>query len=147
MPAQSSTGSQNHPKTRKTMIIYLSGAITGQDPKEVCRVFKEAGRKVKSLEHEYRTPLAIPPPEDEEKDKWLYYMKKALRIALDCDAVYCLEGWNKSKGATIERNLFRNLGMKIYYTHTIDNIDKSKAKITDNKVKKVKRDNVVESVQ
>ena len=118
------------------MIIYLSGAITGQDPKEVCRMFKEAGRKVKLLGHEYRTPLSIPPPEDEEKDKWL-----------DCDAVYCLEGWNKSKGATIERNLFRNLGMKIYYNHTIDDIDKNKVKLIDNKVKKVKRDNVIERVQ
>jgi len=104
------------------MIIYLSGAITGQDPKEVCRVFKDAGKKVKSLGHKYRTPLSIPPPEDGEEDKWLYYMKKAIRIALECDAVYCIKGWNSSRGATIERNLFNNLGMKVYYKHTINEI-------------------------
>lgn len=45
---------------------------------------------------------------------WLDYMRAALHDLIDCDAVALLPGWEKSRGARIERHLAIELGMPVH---------------------------------
>lgn len=46
---------------------------------------------------------------------WAWYMRHALRMLTDADGVALLIGWQQSRGATIERNLARDLDMPVHY--------------------------------
>ena len=75
---------------------------------------------IQELGHEPMSPLTIPaPPRCTEHEEWLYYMKKSVKMMMDCDAMLCLEDWNKSRGATLERKLFFDLGLPVFYYHSI----------------------------
>lgn len=50
-----------------------------------------------------------------------FWMRKSLSLMMDCDAVYFVAGWEKSKGARIERALVESIGMEII---TDENIEK-----------------------
>lgn len=43
---------------------------------------------------------------------WADYMRADLKLLLDCDYIYMLEGWEDSKGARLERELAENLGIE-----------------------------------
>ena len=44
------------------------------------------------------------------------FLKFDLRILAACDAVFMMPGWEKSKGARMERDRAIKLGMPIYYS-------------------------------
>lgn len=43
------------------------------------------------------------------------HMRKDLRMLLDCDAIYMLCGWERSKGATIEKAVAYSCGMEMIF--------------------------------
>lgn len=43
---------------------------------------------------------------------WADYMRADLKLLLDCDYIYMLEGWEDSKGARLERELAERLGIE-----------------------------------
>jgi len=45
---------------------------------------------------------------------WLDYMRAAIHDLIDCDAVALLPGWEKSRGACIERDLAVALGLPVH---------------------------------
>jgi nucleoside 2-deoxyribosyltransferase len=103
------------------MKIYISGPISDICKKTAAKNFKIAGDMIQELGHEPMSPLTIPPPSREctEHEEWLYYMKKSVKMMMDCDAMLCLEDWNKSRGAQLERKLFFDLGLPVFYYHSV----------------------------
>lgn len=51
----------------------------------------------------------------EHQAHWVRCMKKDINALLTCDEIVLLDGWTKSKGATLEHHIARNLGLTINY--------------------------------
>ena len=45
---------------------------------------------------------------------WVEFLKQDLRELIDCDAVFLLKGWEKSRGATLEAFVAHTLGLRLY---------------------------------
>lgn len=88
--------------------VYLSGKITG-DPDYAFK-FKCAELYVKSLGYKVISPVGR---FDKPGMPWIYYMIRALRKMLKCNAIYMLPDWVYSKGAQIEHSLAVNLEYEI----------------------------------
>lgn len=46
---------------------------------------------------------------------WEFYMRHALKAMLDCDAIFMLVGWSSSRGANVELDLAKELGMGVMF--------------------------------
>lgn len=46
---------------------------------------------------------------------WEFYMKHALKAMLDCDMIFLLNGWSSSRGAQIELDLAKKVGMGVMF--------------------------------
>lgn len=46
---------------------------------------------------------------------WLLCMKADIRALLTCDGIYCLRGWENSRGARIEQFIANALDMLVLY--------------------------------
>lgn len=88
--------------------VYISGPITGVDFGNHF-AFSSARAVLELCGYE-----AVDPSEVQLDDEatWADYMKADLKLLLDCDFIYMLEGWEDSKGARLERELAENLGIK-----------------------------------
>lgn len=53
---------------------------------------------------------------------WEFFLKRDVKEMLTCDAVFVLDGWKHSKGATFEVKTALTVGMKIYEFDEDDNI-------------------------
>ena len=102
-----------------TKMIYVSGPVTKN--KNATTQFNEADKFIRKLGHIPLNPIRIDPPHPLKKDKWLYYMRKSVELLVKSDALFLLDGWEKSKGARIEFDLCIKLGIPIYF-----NCDKEK---------------------
>ncbi len=87
--------------------VYLSGPVTGRDPHETEHLFKIAEKAVRNLGLEPVNPLNFCTPDME----WCEAMKVCIRVLLDCHLITMLPGWEESKGAPIEYNLAKELGI------------------------------------
>jgi hypothetical protein len=91
------------------MTVYIAGPMTGLPEFNyptfayVAAVLRDGGEEVRCpTEHDYGT------------DKpWDFYMREALRLLLECDRVVLLPGWKESRGARLERQVAKALGMEI----------------------------------
>lgn len=52
---------------------------------------------------------------DEQQAHWVRCMKKDINALMSCDEIVMLDGWTKSKGATLEHHIARSLGLTINY--------------------------------
>lgn len=95
------------------MKIYCCGPITGYADYNL-PAFDEAEGFLRHLGHEVINPCAL----DEEGDRgdtWENYLKRDLKLLVDCDAIVLLDGWHKSRGAMLEFYVATNLGLKFYF--------------------------------
>jgi len=92
------------------MKVYLSGPITGKSNSE--EIFAQAERDVGLWAESVTNPMII---ESSGLVGWAACMKVALKLMLECDAVYMLDGWAASKGANLERYVASQLGLPIFY--------------------------------
>lgn len=80
------------------MKVYISGPITGTT--EYRERFRVAESLLRAAGHIPMNPVEIlNMPED---TAWADYMKIDLQILDLCDGIYMLNGWQESKGASIE---------------------------------------------
>lgn len=93
------------------MKVYIAGPMTGL-PDWNFPAFAEAAKLLSGEGHDVVNPAAL---HDHTDQPWLFYMKSALKAMLDCDSVYALHGCSMSKGASIELQLARSLGMPVRY--------------------------------
>lgn len=92
------------------MTVYLSGPMTGHTDlnfpsfTEAAQRLRAAGMHVISP-HEHQ--------EDGPPKPWTFYLRKDLRLLLECDTIIMLTGWRNSRGAVLERHVAAELGMTI----------------------------------
>ena len=92
--------------------IYISGPISGVSLETAYNNFTNA--EVQLLEEDYEpvNPFNNGLPSNAT---WEEHMRADLKLLLDCDAIYMLEGWEKSRGARIEYALAVDLKMDVQY--------------------------------
>jgi len=95
--------------------IYIAGPMTGL-PEFNYPAFNAEAARIRALGYHVENPAENP---DQENGAWEDYMKMALRQMLMCDTVAMLPGWGKSKGALIEYNLAKSLGLEIWDANDI----------------------------
>ena len=95
-------------------IVYIAGRISGNEK------YKEQFYEAENLLREQGF-LTINPaclPDDLPPDR---YMPICLAMVQAADAVYMLDGWERSAGAQIERSYALYQGKQIYYESEVDN--------------------------
>lgn len=88
--------------------VYISGPITGIDFGNRF-AFSCARSSLELCGYEVVDPSEV---QLDDEATWTDYMRADLKLLLDCDFIYMLEGWEKSRGARIERELAKNLRIK-----------------------------------
>src|ERR1017187_2188922 len=97
------------------MVIYISGPMSGI-PMHNFPAFECAAKTLRE-----RGYTVVSPHECEEVDHaapkpWTYYLRKDLIAMLQtCDTIVMLDGWQKSRGAMLERHVATMLGMTVIY--------------------------------
>lgn len=91
--------------------IYISGPMTGM-PENNFPAFHAAAAMLRGQGHDVRNPAEV----GEEPGKtWEDYMRKDLRLLCDCDAIFLLPRWERSKGAHLELHIAHRLGMEVLF--------------------------------
>ena len=80
--------------------VYISGPMTGI-PKFNRPAFIKAKAELSVLGYDVVSPVDIGDSLP-GKPTWKDYMKADIKALVDCELIYMLEGWEKSKGARIE---------------------------------------------
>lgn len=83
------------------MKVYISGKITGDELRARAR-FDEATQKMKTAGFEVVNPFHL---NHCHAKKWEDYMRTDIKALMDCDAIFMLKDWKRSRGARIERFL------------------------------------------
>ena len=91
--------------------IYCAGPMTGYKDKNF-PAFNKAAEELRELGWEVINPVDINP--DPEAD-WHECMRKDIAELVTCDAIFMLNGWADSSGATKEHTIAEWLEMDIYY--------------------------------
>lgn len=88
--------------------VYISGPITGIDFGNRF-AFSCARNALELCGYEAVDPSDV---QLDDEATWSDYMRADLKLLLDCDYIYMLDGWEDSKGARLERELAENLGIE-----------------------------------
>lgn len=89
--------------------LYVSGPMTGL-PEFNFPAFHEAARHLRAVGYEVINPAE----HDEEPGlPWEHYLRKDIKLLMDCDAVATLPEWRKSRGATLEIHIATKLSMRV----------------------------------
>lgn len=99
--------------------IYLSGAITGREAeakKEFAEAEKRLKQKLKELNIYYEVINPFKIVKNQKKYSYVYYLKADIKELIECCYLINIknEGWQKSKGAELERHIARALKIDIY---------------------------------
>jgi len=101
--------------------VYIAGPINGYD--NLNRdAFSEAALRLKVLGHEPVNPHDVEPLDHDGPCRGLpaqgghnygCYMVPDLKALLDCDGYTLLAGWEKSRGASVERTVAEICGLTL----------------------------------
>jgi hypothetical protein len=93
---------------------YIAGKIGGLPEEEYTAKFNKAKEEVAAIGFEPVSPLDLPHKHDKS---WESYMKEDLIVMLQCQAIYLLDNWTTSPGATYEANIAKLVKIKILYQY------------------------------
>lgn len=98
------------------MKIYISIPISGHDLKAQREKAEEIADKLRKLGHEPVNPFDTPKPEKacSEREEYAHYIGEDIKKLLTCDAVFLCDGWNCSKGCSLEGQAALVYGLKQY---------------------------------
>lgn len=88
--------------------IYLSGPITGLDYNQVAEAFENAAHEIRAMGFEPVSPMcngvAI-------EAGWDSHMRADIKLLLDCEGIHMLPDWRNSRGAILEYQIAKALGI------------------------------------
>ena len=91
------------------MKIYISGPMTGLFELNF-PAFYQCEKRIHENGHAVVNPARLNVLSGGD---WAQCMRKDIAELLTCDAIAMLQGWEKSKGALLERHIAESLGMVI----------------------------------
>lgn len=94
------------------MRVYIAGPMTGL-PDSNYAAFHAAALQLRRQGYEVESPA-----ENEQPDcggTWLGWMRLGIAQLAQCDAICLLPGWKESRGAQVEYQLARGLGLWVMY--------------------------------
>jgi hypothetical protein len=94
--------------------IYISGPIKGKEHGNR-EAFWAARVHLDSLGHVAITPFDCCADSVSTDTEYAQAMRDDIRVEIECDAIYLLDGWENSNGARIEFTVAQACGLKIYY--------------------------------
>jgi hypothetical protein len=112
------------------MKIYCAGPMRGYDNYNF-PAFDATSNFIRGLGHVAVNPADL----DRVHEGWVDYppddmvididlkkrcMTRDLLAIMECDAIYLMQGWEKSKGAQAELALAKFLGLSVYYEDQVD---------------------------
>lgn len=92
---------------------YISGPISAPTPEKRAAnlaKFHEAEAALVALGHSVANPAKNGLPESAH---WEEHMRADIKLLMDCDTVALLDGWADSRGARIEYQLAKDLGLRV----------------------------------
>jgi hypothetical protein len=89
--------------------IYISGPMTGIEQFNH-PAFANQAKRLRSLGFDVVNPAEHG---EEVGLEWHQYLRKDIRLLVDCNAIYMLPGWSKSKGARLEHYIAVELGFSV----------------------------------
>jgi hypothetical protein len=92
------------------MKVYISGPISGRPLEEAKREFAEAAERLRGLGHEPVNPFDSGLPAEAP---WTRHMAADLAMLLDCEGIYMLPLWTRSRGARIEAAVAYELRLEV----------------------------------
>jgi len=87
---------------------YIAGPMTGY-PELNYPKFAEVAVRLRAMGFEVVSPAELNPL----TETYANAMKKDIVALVDCDHIYLLDGWEKSKGATLEHHIASVLGIPV----------------------------------
>jgi Domain of unknown function (DUF4406) len=100
------------------MRLYVAGPMTGR-PDLNFPAFRSAAELLRQLGHDAVSPAEINP---NHSMPWAECMKRDIPALCTCDGIVMLDGWEFSRGATLERYVAEHLGLKV---HSIDEFEEA----------------------
>lgn len=91
------------------MRIYISGRI--KDYADHVKHFSRAAERLKVMGHETVNPCEVVL----DSPSYAGYMRADIKLLLDCEAIYMLQGWEQSGGARCEHLVAAMCGLEIQY--------------------------------
>lgn len=92
--------------------IYIAGGIEGLDIKQRKQDFREVEMRLRDEGYVTRNPFDNGLPDDARRED---HIRADLKMMLECDEIYMMRGWEWSKGASRERDVALECGLKIRY--------------------------------
>ncbi|PZQ77956.1 MAG: hypothetical protein DI563_02010 [Variovorax paradoxus] len=89
--------------------VYIAGPMTGMPDLNYPEFHSVAGY-LRELGYQVENPAENPEP---PCGSWEAYMRMAIAQLVKCDEVHMLRGWSRSRGAKIEHELARTLGLVV----------------------------------
>jgi len=85
--------------------VYISGKVTAE-------LFAMAGSELKAMGLRPVSPMTMAHDHDRT---WQSYMRACIRSLCECDGIYMLTNWRESRGAVLELDLAKALGLAVMY--------------------------------
>lgn len=100
--------------------VYIAGGITGYKKAEVERTFDDAKKRLMLCG--WREENIVCPLENDLgwEGTWGEHMKADIKLLATCGAIYMIDNWQKSRGASIEHGIAVATGMQVIYQHFPD---------------------------
>lgn len=96
--------------------LYLAGPMSGVEDYNF-PAFHQSAALLRALGYEVTNPAEL---DDGDTTKpWDEYLRRDLKLMLDCDAVAVLPGWEESRGARLETHVARAPEMPVFPLHEL----------------------------
>jgi hypothetical protein len=94
---------------------YIAGPMTGL-PEYNYPAFEEAATRLRRRGRDVCSPHEINTESAADRGcrQWYEYMVDGVRALLDCTDIVLLDGWELSRGAALELEIAKSLGMAVY---------------------------------
>lgn len=92
--------------------VYISGAIAHYDMEERKEAFSDAEMRLRGKGFNPVNPFKNGLPDEAH---WREHMRADIRLLLDCEFIYMLQGWELSKGAKLELDVASSCGIKVLF--------------------------------